>query len=157
LGVVSIKALHQRANTTTTVSTRIATRQFRRRRRRLRLQRTPAVGSAHRDALDTGGSIRTIVSVSKRYGIEPSPERSKHTKWQFLIINRDTKYSEQFRRMIGDNGTKVIRLPPRSPNLNAYAERASLRTAREDTNRDDVRSGHVIGPSGRDRSDAGRR
>jgi transposase InsO family protein len=42
---------------------------------------------------------------------------------QHLIIDRDSKYSEQFRRMIRDNGTKVIRLPPMSPNLNAYAER----------------------------------
>src|SRR6266849_2746611 len=45
-----------------------------------------------------------------------------HAK-QYLIIDRDTKYSAQFRRLIRDNGTKVIRLPPRSPNLNAYAER----------------------------------
>jgi putative transposase len=140
----------------------------------------------------------TIANVLKRSGIEPSPERSNHTKWstflkahwkvlsasdfftvevwtgrglvthyvlfvisladrvvkvagittrpdeawmlqmarnltdcgggalqgkQYLIIDRDTKYSEQFRRMIRDNGTKVIRLPPMSPNLNAYAER----------------------------------
>ena len=42
---------------------------------------------------------------------------------KYLIIDRDTKYTEQFRRMIRDEGTKVIRLPPRSPNLNAYAER----------------------------------
>jgi transposase InsO family protein len=42
---------------------------------------------------------------------------------QYLIIDRDTKYSDQFRRLIRDNGTKVIRLPPMSPNLNAYAER----------------------------------
>ena len=45
-----------------------------------------------------------------------------HTK-RYLMIDRDTKYSEQFRRLIRDNGTKVIRLPPMSPNLNAYAER----------------------------------
>jgi transposase InsO family protein len=45
-----------------------------------------------------------------------------HAK-RYLIIDRDTKYSDQFRRLIRDNGTKVIRLPPRSPNLNAYAER----------------------------------
>jgi transposase InsO family protein len=42
---------------------------------------------------------------------------------QYLIIDRDSKYSEQFRRLIRDSGTAVIRLPPRSPNLNAYAER----------------------------------
>ena len=45
-----------------------------------------------------------------------------HAK-QYLIIDRDTKYSAQFRRLIRDEGTNVIRLPPRSPNLNAYAER----------------------------------
>jgi transposase InsO family protein len=42
---------------------------------------------------------------------------------RYLIIDRDTKYSKQFRRLVRDNGTKVIRLPPMSPNLNAYAER----------------------------------
>jgi putative transposase len=33
-----------------------------------------------------------------------------------------TKYSQQFRRLIRESGTNVIRLPPMSPNLNAYAE-----------------------------------
>jgi len=42
---------------------------------------------------------------------------------QYLVIDRDTKYTAQFRRLIHDSGTEVIRLPPRSPNLNAYAER----------------------------------
>ena len=45
-----------------------------------------------------------------------------HAK-RYLIIDRDTKYSQQFRRLIRDNGTTVIRLSPMSPNLNAYAER----------------------------------
>jgi putative transposase len=41
-----------------------------------------------------------------------------------LIVDRDTKYSRQFRRLIAaESGTAVIRLPPRSPDLNAYAER----------------------------------
>ena len=51
-----------------------------------------------------------------------APGGSLHSR-RYLIIDRDTKYSEQFRRLIRDNGTEVIRLPPRSPNLNAYAER----------------------------------
>ncbi len=38
-------------------------------------------------------------------------------------LDRDTKYTDQFRRLICGSGTNVIRLPPRSPNLNAYAER----------------------------------
>jgi transposase InsO family protein len=140
----------------------------------------------------------TIANVLKRNGIEPAPERSRHTTWstflrahwkvlaasdfftvevwtgrglithyllfvisltdrvvnvvgittrpdepwmlqiarnvtdpvagaihakRYLIIDRDAKYSEQFRRLIRDSGTNVIRLPPMAPNLNAYAER----------------------------------
>jgi len=42
---------------------------------------------------------------------------------RYLIIDRDAKYSAQFRRVIRDSGIEVIRLPPMSPNLNAYAER----------------------------------
>jgi len=42
---------------------------------------------------------------------------------RYLIIGRDTKYSRQFRDFIADGGTEVIRLPPLSPNLNAFAER----------------------------------
>ena len=42
---------------------------------------------------------------------------------RYLIIDRDTKYSERFREFVEEGGTKVIRLPPLSPNLNAYAER----------------------------------
>jgi putative transposase len=41
----------------------------------------------------------------------------------YLIVDRDTKYCGQFRRLIQDSGTQVIRLPPMSPNLNACAER----------------------------------
>src|ERR1700674_475809 len=40
-----------------------------------------------------------------------------------LIIDRDTKYCKDFRHLLERSGTAIIRLPPRSPNLNAYAER----------------------------------
>jgi transposase InsO family protein len=42
---------------------------------------------------------------------------------RYLIIDRDGKYTEQFRRLVSESGYKVIRLPPMSPNRNAYAER----------------------------------
>jgi transposase InsO family protein len=42
---------------------------------------------------------------------------------RYLIIDRDTKYTQQFRRLVEEGGIQVIRLPPQSPNLNAYAER----------------------------------
>jgi transposase InsO family protein len=42
---------------------------------------------------------------------------------RYLIVDRDTKYSKRFRDFIAEGGTEVIRLPPLSPNLNAFAER----------------------------------
>ena len=40
-----------------------------------------------------------------------------------LIIDRDTKYCQDFRQLLESSDTSITRLPPRSPNLNAYAER----------------------------------
>jgi transposase InsO family protein len=42
---------------------------------------------------------------------------------ELLILDRDSKYSLAFQRLLKDSGIAVVRLPPRSPNLNAYAER----------------------------------
>ncbi|MFL6605085.1 MAG: integrase core domain-containing protein [Steroidobacteraceae bacterium] len=42
---------------------------------------------------------------------------------RYLIMDRDTIYSDAFRGIITRAGTDVVRLPPRSPNLNAFAER----------------------------------
>jgi putative transposase len=42
---------------------------------------------------------------------------------RFLIVDRDAKSSASFRQTLGREGIGLIRLPPRSPNLNAYAER----------------------------------
>jgi putative transposase len=42
---------------------------------------------------------------------------------QYLIHDRDGKYCPAFQQMIEVVGVKQIPLPPRSPNLNAYAER----------------------------------
>ncbi len=45
---------------------------------------------------------------------------------RFLILDRDKKFTTDFRDLIEDAGTDVIRLPYRSPNLNAYVERFVL-------------------------------
>ncbi len=42
---------------------------------------------------------------------------------RFLILDRDSKFSKAFRNLLEDTGVEVARLPYRSPNLNAYAER----------------------------------
>jgi len=42
---------------------------------------------------------------------------------RFIIIDRDRKYCDAFRAMLKNAGTEPLRLPPRSPNLNAWVER----------------------------------
>ena len=44
----------------------------------------------------------------------------------YLIMDRDPLYSACFRNMLKDSGTNPVRLPARSPNLNAFAERFVL-------------------------------
>ena len=42
---------------------------------------------------------------------------------KFLILDRDTKFSERFREILKSSGVRVIICPPRAPNCNAFAER----------------------------------
>ena len=42
---------------------------------------------------------------------------------QYLIMDRDTKFSKAFRDILEVEGVKCVRLPPRSPNLNSHQER----------------------------------
>ena len=42
---------------------------------------------------------------------------------RYLILDRDSKYSDEFCNLLVREGVHVVRLPPRSPNLNAFAER----------------------------------
>ncbi|MEM7166704.1 MAG: integrase core domain-containing protein [Planctomycetota bacterium] len=45
---------------------------------------------------------------------------------RYLIHDRDSKHTEQFLRILSSSDVKSVRLPRRSPNLNAYAERFVL-------------------------------
>jgi transposase InsO family protein len=49
---------------------------------------------------------------------------------RFLIHDRDPLFTLAFRDTLASAGVQVVRLPPRSPNLNAYAERF-VRTIKE--------------------------
>jgi len=42
---------------------------------------------------------------------------------RYLIMDRDTKYTEDFRGFLGREGVKPVRCPVRAPNCNAFAER----------------------------------
>jgi transposase InsO family protein len=47
-----------------------------------------------------------------------------------LIHDRGSQFTKEFRSILASVGLKILRLPPRSPNLNAYAERW-VRTIKE--------------------------
>jgi transposase InsO family protein len=40
-----------------------------------------------------------------------------------LVLDRDTKFAASFRSILESAGVECLRLPPRSPNLNSFAER----------------------------------
>ena len=50
---------------------------------------------------------------------------------RYLIIDRDTQYTDAFRKLVSGSRTEVIRMPPMSPDLNAFAERF-VRTIKEE-------------------------
>ena len=41
----------------------------------------------------------------------------------YILHDRDTKFCSRFRSIVRDGGVQPLRLPARSPNLNAFAER----------------------------------
>ena len=42
---------------------------------------------------------------------------------RYVLHDRDTKFCAEFRETLAAGGVKCLRLPARSPNLNAFAER----------------------------------
>jgi hypothetical protein len=42
---------------------------------------------------------------------------------RYVLHDRDAKFCAEFRETLAAGGVKCLRLPPRSPNLNAFAER----------------------------------
>lgn len=45
---------------------------------------------------------------------------------RYPIHDRDPLFTTEFLEMLADVGVKSVKLPPRSPNLNAHAERRSI-------------------------------
>src|SRR5688572_22548957 len=42
---------------------------------------------------------------------------------KYVLMDRDTKFSETFRSILESSGVQSVRLPPRSPNLTPHLER----------------------------------
>ena len=49
---------------------------------------------------------------------------------RYLIHDRDPLFTAEFLKLLADVGVQSVKLPPRSPNLNAHAERL-VRTIKE--------------------------
>ena len=54
---------------------------------------------------------------------------------RYLLMDRDTKFCSVFRSLLEEAGVKPVRLPARSPNLNAHLERFMLSLKSECLNR----------------------
>jgi putative transposase len=54
---------------------------------------------------------------------------------RYVLADRDPLHTEGFREILKDRGAKVLRLPAKSPNLNAFAERFVLSIRTECLNR----------------------
>jgi putative transposase len=50
---------------------------------------------------------------------------------RYVLQDRDAKFCAEFRQTLAAGGVKCLRLPPRSPNLNAFAERR-VRSVKEE-------------------------
>jgi putative transposase len=51
---------------------------------------------------------------------------------RYVLMDRDARYSEAFRFMLKGTGVEPVRLPPRSPNMNAHIERF-IRSLKEES------------------------
>src|SRR5271165_1054584 len=51
---------------------------------------------------------------------------------RYLLMDRDTKYADAFRRILRNAGVICLRLPPRSPNLSPHIERF-MRTLKDES------------------------
>jgi putative transposase len=63
------------------------------------------------------------LTICQRFWIHADAGEGILTGKRYLIHYRDRLFTNEFLSMLADVGVESVKLPPRSPNLNAYAER----------------------------------
>ena len=107
--------------------------------------------ASHRKLALENLALRQQIAVLQRSVKRPRLKKSDRLFWALLSriwtdwaetltivkpeTDRDSKYCEAFRTLLEDAGAEPVRLPPRSPNLNAFAERFLRSTKSECINR----------------------
>ena len=76
-------------------------------------------------ASDANGLWMTQIARNLTDGVDGFFEGKR-----YLIHDRDPLYTRDFLKLLAEAGIESVKLPPRSPNLNAYAERF-VRTIKE--------------------------
>ncbi len=63
--------------------------------------------------------VQQAQAMSKVFGNQPTPA-------QYLILDRDSKFTTDFAKTLEAGGVELLRSAPRCPNMNAFAERFVL-------------------------------
>jgi putative transposase len=72
-----------------------------------------------------------VVQRARELSMETDTERPGSSVPQFLVHDRDTKFTRAFDDVFVADGTQIIKTPIQAPNANAYAERW-VRTVRQE-------------------------
>ncbi|MGE5297282.1 MAG: helix-turn-helix domain-containing protein, partial [Solirubrobacterales bacterium] len=66
----------------------------------------------------------TVKNILLEHGFDPEPDLTRKTTWkEYLNHDRDPLFTAKFESILKAAGVQPVKLPPRSPNLNAHAER----------------------------------
>ena len=87
-----------------------------------------ATGRVHFAGLTANPDEAWMLQVARN--LTDAEEGFLHGK-KYLLMDRDTKFSEAFRVTLQQGGIEAVRLPPRSPNLSLHIERF-MRSVKEE-------------------------
>jgi putative transposase len=71
----------------------------------------------HITGMTTNPDEQWVVQQARNFGLIVENEKATH-----LIMDMDAKFSAKFRNTLEAGGLEVVRVGPRKPNLNAFAE-----------------------------------